>query len=123
MSVLSNRFPRGFGPCLPGGSLQLIVVDSGALFVEPEKTAAEVAKFVGLEEHTFFEFAVDREASCDPRRRSSTVASAFSKRKEAEPQIRKWFSDHNDMLAELLGKGFGWNDRIKSMKVNSAGLL
>lgn len=103
--------------------MQLIVVDSGTLFVEPEKTAAEVANFVGLKDHTFFEFAVDRESSCDPRRRSSKVSSAYSKRKEAEPQIRKWFSDHNDMLAELLGKGFGWNDRIKSMKVNSAGLL
>ena len=105
------------------GSLQLIVVDSGALFAEPEKATAEVAKFVGLRDHTFFEFAVDRQSSCDPRRRSSAVSSAYSKRKEAEPQIRKWYSDHNDMLAELLGKGFGWNDRIKSMKVNSAGLI
>ncbi len=92
-----------------------MVVESSKLFQEPEKTAAEVAKFAGLtDDHAFFEFAVDREASCDPRRRSSTVATAFSKRKEAEPQLRKWYADHNDMMSELLGKDTGWNDRIRS---------
>lgn len=96
------------------------MVESTKLFQEPEKVAAEVAKFAGLEDkHAFFEFAVDRDASCDPRRRSSTVASAYSKRKEAEPQLRKWYADHNDMLSELLGEETHWNDRIRSAMNNN----
>lgn len=92
-----------------------MLVESRKLFQKPEKTAAEVAKFAGLaDDHAFFEFAVDREASCDPRRKSSTVATAFSKRKESEPQLRKWYADHNDMMSELLGEDTGWNDRIRS---------
>ena len=39
---------------------QVKIVDSKKLFSEPEKTAADVAKFAGLSEHTFFEFGVDR---------------------------------------------------------------
>lgn len=99
---------------------QLHLVESTKLFQEPENMAAEVAKFAGLgDNHTFFEFAVDREASCDPRRRSSTVAAAYSKRKEAEPQLRKWYADHNDMMSELLGKETGWNDRIRAVYNNN----
>ena len=91
------------------------MVESSKLFQEPEKTASEVARFAGLGgNHALFEFAVDRHASCDPRRRSSAVASAYSKRKEAEPQLRKWYAEHNDMMSELLGKETGWNDRIRS---------
>ncbi|CAN0466079.1 unnamed protein product [Ascophyllum nodosum] len=93
---------------------QVKIVDSKKLFSEPEKTAADVAKFAGLSEHTFFEFGVDRESSCDPRRRSQKVSVAYYKRKEAEPNFRKWYADHNDMLAELIGQDFGWNDRIRS---------
>lgn len=59
-----------------------------------------------------------RESSCDPRRRSSTISTAYSKRKEAEPNFRKWYADHNDMLTELIDMEMGWNDRIKSMNVN-----
>ena len=55
-----------------------------------------------------------RESSCDPRRRSQKVSVAYYKRKEAEPNFRKWYADHNDMLAELIGQDFGWNDRIRS---------
>lgn len=99
---------------------QLHVVESSKLFQAPEKVAAEVATFAGLDDgHAFFEFAVDRAASCDPRRRSSTVAMAFSKRKEAEPQLRKWYADHNDMLSELLGRDTHWNDRIRSTLNNN----
>lgn len=93
------------------------MVDSNALFANPEKTAAEVAKFLALADRPLFEFALDREASCDPRRRSTKVSTAYSKRKEAEPQIRKWYADHNDMVMDLLGVDFGWNDRIRSMVV------
>lgn len=93
------------------------MVDSKALFADPEKIATEVANFVGLADHPLFEFALDREASCDPRRRSAKVSAAYSKRKEAEPQIRKWYADHNDMVTEMLGVDLGWNDRIRSMAV------
>ncbi|CAM9090423.1 unnamed protein product [Scytosiphon promiscuus] len=99
---------------------QVHVVKSDRLFEEPEKVAAEVAKFAGLgDDHAFFEFALHREASCDPRRRSSEVSTAFSKRKESEPQLRKWYTDHNDMLSELIGEEMGWNDRIRSAYTRS----
>eukprot|EP00752_Nemacystus_decipiens_P009108 g8132.t1 len=99
---------------------QLHVVESTKLFQEPEKVAADVAKFAGLEDkHAFFEFAVDRAASCDPRRRSAMIATAYSKRREAEPQLRKWYADHNDMLSELLDKETHWNDRIRSALNNN----
>ncbi|CAM9634260.1 unnamed protein product [Ectocarpus fasciculatus] len=104
------RWQRAFGES------QVLAVQAEKLFQEPEKKAAEVAKFAGLAgEHSFFEFAVDREASCDPRRKKNPdVVTAYSKRKESEPQLRKWYAEHNDMVSELLGEEMGWNDRIRS---------
>ncbi|CAM9344565.1 unnamed protein product [Ectocarpus sp. 13 AM-2016] len=109
-----ERWQRAFGES------QVLVVQAEKLFQEPEKTAAEVAKFAGLAaEHSFFEFAVDREASCDPRRKKNPeVVAAYSKRKESEPQLRKWYAEHNDMVSELLGEEMGWNDRIRSAFVS-----
>lgn len=89
-------------------------MDAQDLFSQPEAVAADVGKFAGLSDHRYFEFALDRQSSCDPRRRSTTVASAFSKRKEAEPKIRQWYASHNDMVADVIGKDVGWNDRIRS---------
>lgn len=94
---------------------QVKIINSSDLFSKPEKVAADVASFAGLSQHDFFEFATDREASCDPRQRSKTISLAYSKRKESEPSLRKWYADHNSMLFEDLGMDFGWNDRIKSM--------
>lgn len=95
---------------------QIHVVESSRLFQEPEMIAKEVAKFAGLgdEHHVFFEFAVDREASCDPRRRSSTVSAAYSDRKVYEPNLRKWYAEHNDIMSDLVTKDLHWNDRIRS---------
>ncbi|CAM9601256.1 unnamed protein product [Ectocarpus sp. 6 AP-2014] len=109
-----ERWQRAFGES------QVLVVQAEKLFQEPEKTATEVAKFAGLAaEHSFFEFAVDREASCDPRRKKDPkVVTAYSKRKESEPQLRKWYAEHNDMVSELLGEEMGWNDRIRSAFVS-----
>lgn len=92
------------------------MVESSKLFEKPEETATEVAKFAGLgnENHVFFEFAVDREASCDPRRKSAKVMSAYSGRKVYEPNLRKWYAEHNDIMADMLIKDLDWNDRIRS---------
>lgn len=94
---------------------QVKIINSKDLFSKPEKVAADVASFAGLSPHEFFEFGTDREASCDPRQRGKTISSAYSKRKESEPSLRKWYAEHNSMLFEDLGVDLGWNDRIKSM--------
>lgn len=95
---------------------QIHVVESSELFKEPEKTTKGVAKFAGVHDdnHVFFEFAVDREASCDPRRRSTEVKVAYSERRVYEPNLRKWYSEHNDVMADLIIKDLHWNDRIRS---------
>ncbi|CAM9198828.1 unnamed protein product, partial [Sphacelaria rigidula] len=103
-----NRWLRAFGKD------QVKIINSKDLFSKPEKVAADVASFAGLSPHEFFEFGTDREASCDPRQRGKTISSAYSKRKESEPSLRKWYAEHNSMLFEDLGVDLGWNDRIKS---------
>lgn len=97
------------------------MVESQSFFSDPENTAAALAEFAGLEKHSFVRAAISGRPSCDPRRRSAPVASAYAKRKEAEPQIRKWFANHNDMLAEVVGRDMGWNDRIRTMNFDGRG--
>ncbi|CAN0159676.1 unnamed protein product [Discosporangium mesarthrocarpum] len=96
---------------------QVLVISAKKLVTNFQAMMQRILDFAGLPPHPINRPVTggDMNKACNPRDRGGEVASMYSRRMQAEPQIRMFYKRHNSRLFKLIGEDFGWNKKACSM--------